>query len=161
MLAAEQDLFSIAFPALDNFPLKEGIEIACRVSYSFLSAEENLDKIQLKVFCVPTEYVAAYEREMRWQFPAGTRPLQYVPTGRSSRYSTAPSQPASSTRVAEPVALAVPAPSVAPIPAISVAAPSFIVRVEQIPNWSHMVLELDRTYDHKTDKRKPLFPVNA
>ena len=133
-LAAEKDYFCVAFPALDTWPTEQAIAIACEVVHDFLAPQENIDKLQLVVFCVPTGYMAAYERVMRLYFPAGSHPL----ATRGDRHG--------SDRGSQPEkALAA---SAAPITTTILGAKKRVPPVElhNIPTWGHTALQLDRIF---------------
>ncbi len=58
-LAAEIDAFAVAFPAFDRYPTQEAIIIACNIVSNYLATSENIDSIQLIIFCVPTQYMSS------------------------------------------------------------------------------------------------------
>ena len=116
--------------------------------YDFFAPQENIDKLQLVVYCVPTGYMAAYERAMRLYFPAGSHPL----ATRGDRHgSNRGSQP-------EKALVTTAAPTFTTISSAKARLPP--VELHNIPTWAHTALELDRNVESIDDRGHSRYAVN-
>ena len=135
----------VAFPAISaggyGYPKEQAAEIACEAVREFLTIYANLSCFNLIVFCMWEENMAIYEEQMRLTFTAGAFPLTLA------RPSTAPT---SLSRASLPGWM----PAVSTV--ITISGLKTVVHLWDIPTWTLMVPDLDRTDDPSAYHRRPI-----